>query len=180
MAICKSRYSHGPLAQGDQIPSGQEGQENSVFKIRRYGPDYLGFKNRELIPGDPIELPRAAVDNPHYPVVDTGQTLCYNNIQTMKQPAAGEAFYGQDANYLGNTPVYIDNGNGAVTDGVTGLMWQKSPDRNADGKINYADKLSYDEAQDSAASFRLGGYNDWRLPTIHELYSLIMFSGAEE
>ena len=58
-------------------------------------------------------------------------------------------------------------------------MWQKSPDRNGDGAINYADKLFFDEALASAASFNLAGYNDWRLPTIKELYSLIMFNGAE-
>jgi hypothetical protein len=55
----------GPLTQGDPIPSGPQGQENSVFKIQRYAPDYAGFDGLELIPGDFIELPNApnAVDD---------------------------------------------------------------------------------------------------------------------
>ncbi len=114
-----------------------------------------------------------------YAVVDTGQAKCYNNSQEITCPASGQSFYGQDANYTENTPSYTDNGDGTVTDLVTGLMWQKSPDRNGDGAIDYADKLFFDEALASAASFNLAGYNDWRLPTIKELYSLIMFSGAE-
>jgi hypothetical protein len=114
-----------------------------------------------------------------YKIVDTGQERCYNNSTEITKPSAGQSFYGQDANYAGNAPSYQDNGDGTVTDLVTGLMWQKSPDRNGDGIINYSDKLYFDDARGSAASFNLAGYNDWRLPTIKELYSLIMFSGAE-
>ena len=114
-----------------------------------------------------------------YKIVDTGQKKCYNNSTEITTPSSGQPFYGQDANYTGNTASYTDNGDGTVTDLVTGLMWQKSPDRNGDGIINYSDKLYYDEARDSAATFDLAGYNDWRLSTIKELYSLIMFSGAE-
>jgi len=114
-----------------------------------------------------------------YKIVDTGQIRCYNNSTEITAPSPGQSFYGQDANYPGNTASYTDNGDGTVTDLVTGLMWQKSPDRNGDGAINYADKLFFDEALDSAASFNLAGYNDWRLPTIKELYSLIMFYGVD-
>jgi hypothetical protein len=114
-----------------------------------------------------------------YPLVDTGQTKCYDNSKEVSAPKKGEPFYGQDANYQGLQPSYKDNGDGTVIDLNTGLMWPKSPDRNDDGVINYADKLYYTEAVTFATSFKLGGYTDWRLPTIKELYSLIMFSGAE-
>ena len=39
--------------------------------------------------------------------------------------------------------------------------------------------MSYDNAVAWAASFTLAGYSDWRLPTIKELYSLILFSGTD-
>jgi hypothetical protein len=58
-------------------------------------------------------------------------------------------------------------------------MWQQSPDTDNDGDIDADDKLTYDEAVAGASTFTLGGYNDWRLPTIKELYSLIDFSGTD-
>src|SRR3990170_5469204 len=76
-----------------------------------------------------------------YVVVDTSQTTFYDNSKTISLPQAGEPFYGQDAQYEGNQPSYRDNGDGTVTDLVTGLMWQKSPNTNADGIINYDDKM---------------------------------------
>src|SRR4030066_830195 len=114
-----------------------------------------------------------------YVVVDTDQTTFYDNSKTISLPQPGEPFYGQDAQYEGTQPSYQDNGDGTVTDLVTGLMWQKSPGTNGDGIINYNDKMFFDDAQTYAASFNLAGVEDWRLPTIKELYSLIMFSGAE-
>src|SRR3989304_1203011 len=114
-----------------------------------------------------------------YKIVDTGQTKCYNNSTEITAPSPGQSFYGQDANYTGNTPSYTDNGDSTVTDLVTGLMWQKSPDMNGDGVIDYDDKMYFDEALAYAASFNLAGYNDWRLPTIKELYWLIRFYGVE-
>lgn len=103
-----------------------------------------------------------------YAIVDTGQTTAYGNLNALSGlPAAGADFYGQDATYSGNQPSYRDNGDGTVTDLVTGLMWQKAPAAN----------VSYSAAQTGAASASTGGYSDWRLPTIKELYSLIRFDG---
>ena len=115
----------------------------------------------------------------NYPIVGTNQTKYYDNLNEITAPDIGSAFYGQNATYPGNAPHYVDNGDGTITDMVTGLMWQQSPDNNCDGVIDYDDKVSYAAAVKGAAGYRLGGYTDWRLPTIKELYSLIEFSGLD-
>ena len=104
-----------------------------------------------------------------YPIVDTGQDKTYDNTSEIIPPAEGEAFFGQDAQIDGNQPSYVDNGDGTVTDLVTGLMWQQGD----------SGKMTYSEAVAMADSFALAGYTDWRLPTIKELYSLIDFSGED-
>ena len=58
---------------------------------------------------------------------------------------------------------FTDNGDGTVTDGNTGLMWQQGEA----GSMNWEDAIAYCE------SFSLAGYNDWRLPNIKELRSII-------
>ena len=116
-----------------------------------------------------------------YPITGTDQTTFFNNSTSISEPAEGEDFYGQDANYPGNVPSYTDNGDGTVTDNVTGLMWQQSFDHNGDGEIDVDDKLTYNEI---VKKFGDGGitfaeYDDWRLPTIKEMYSLILFRGRD-
>ena len=102
-------------------------------------------------------------------VVDTGQVACFDDQGETSCPGSGEAFVGQDAQYAGAEPGYTDNGDGTVTDLNTGLMWQQSP----------GDKQSFDDAVAGADGFGLAGYDDWRLPTIKEMYSLILFSGRD-
>ncbi|WP_372805740.1 DUF1566 domain-containing protein [Pontiella sp.] len=92
-----------------------------------------------------------------FPVVDTGQTFAYGNDK------------GQDAHYAANAPAYKDNGDGTITDQVTGLMWTQDP-----GK-----KMTFDDAVENASRCKTGGYSDWRLPTIKELYSLIQLNGTD-
>ena len=103
-----------------------------------------------------------------YPVVDTGQIGCYDNHERISAPHVERTFYGQDAQYNGNQPSYKDNGDGTVSDKVTGLMWVKSPSKTLS---------TFADAVKGASACRVGGYDDWRLPTIKELYSLILFSG---
>lgn len=76
---------------------------------------------------------------------------------------------GQDSDYSINPPSYRDNGDGTISDLVTGLMWTQDP----------GEKMTYAQAVDNAANVRVGGYDDWRLPTIKKLYSLINFSGVD-
>jgi hypothetical protein len=119
-----------------------------------------------------------------YPIVDTGQTACYSNQNAISCPQAGATYYGQDAQYASNQPSYTLSSDGlTVTDNVTGLTWTQSPDLNGDGVINIDDKLTFAEAQTYADTTlnprNYGGYSDWRLPTIKELYSLMDFRGAD-
>ena len=115
-------------------------------------------------------------------VVDTGQSACYDNNAQITCPQAGAGFYGQDAQYAGTQASYTNNGNGTVTDNVTGLVWQQTPDSNGDGNIGASDKFTLTKAEAYAASLNaqnFAGYNDWRLPTIKELYSLMDFRGTD-
>ena len=102
------------------------------------------------------------------PIVDTGQDATYDTRNEISFPSEKDPFYGQDAQYRANPPAYRDNGNGTVSDLVTGLMWSKAVD---------SDKMTLNEAEDAAKKLRLGGYTDWRIPSIKELYSLIDFRG---
>jgi hypothetical protein len=114
-----------------------------------------------------------------YPVVDTGQDTCYDDGGAIACPAAGAAFYGQDAQFTGHAPGYTANGDGTVTDDVTGLMWEQSPDTDHDGDIDIDDKFTYDGAVTYCENLSLAGHDDWRLPDIKTLYSLIDFRGTD-
>lgn len=82
---------------------------------------------------------------------DTGQTKSYT------------ATFGEDNDYNINVPSYTDNGNGTITDNVTGLMWQQTDggEMTIENAITYCDNLT------------LAGYSDWRLPTPMEAFSIL-------
>jgi len=102
-----------------------------------------------------------------YPIVETGVVDYYDNTSMISTPSEGQSFYGQDATYQGDNSSYTNNGDGTITDNVTGLIWEK----------DMRTKISYADAFIKADTMTLGGYNDWRVPTIKELYSLILFTG---
>ena len=119
------------------------------------------------------------VQSQGYLIVDTGQEKYYDNYSEINAPSSTEDFYGQDAQFNGKQPSYTNNDDGTVTDNITGLMWSQTPDLNRDRKINIDDKLNYYEALAAADTLALASYNDWRIPSIKELYSLIMFYGID-
>ncbi|MEK8019141.1 MAG: DUF1566 domain-containing protein [Candidatus Parabeggiatoa sp.] len=102
-----------------------------------------------------------------FKLVDTAQGTCYNNSALIDCPTADAAFYGQDAQYTGNTPSYTDNGNGTITDNVTGLIWTQEISSYA---MPWSDAAGYCE------SLEVGNITNWRLPSVKELWSIRDFS----
>ncbi|PUB79021.1 MAG: hypothetical protein DBO99_04965 [gamma proteobacterium symbiont of Ctena orbiculata] len=118
-----------------------------------------------------------------YPIVDTGQQQFFGNSSRIATPGEGDMFYGQDAQYDGIQPSYGLSDDGlTVHDNVTGLTWTQTADLDRDGDIDADDKLTFAEAQsypESLNAENYGGYSDWRLPTMKELYSLMNFNGTD-
>ncbi|MBI9049600.1 MAG: DUF1566 domain-containing protein [Anaerolineaceae bacterium] len=103
-----------------------------------------------------------------YPIVETGQGICYDSDgNKITCPTEGEVFYGQDAQFTGNAFSFTDNGNGTITDYVTNLTWQQTPDSG-----NY----SWDEAQAYCESLEIADNENWRMPSLKELFSISNFS----
>ncbi len=132
---------------------------------------------------DSATSPEPAQTAGTYNIVDTGQSTCYDDAVAVSAPSAGAAFHGQDAQYDGRAPSYTLSQDGlTVTDEVTGLTWTQSADTDGDGVVTSDDKLTWAEWQAYAGDLNdaaYGGYTDWRLPTIKELYSLIVFTGVD-
>ena len=66
-------------------------------------------------------------------------------------------------------PRFTDHEDGTVTDELTGLMWGQAPHGLAgnSGGMNWSDALTFCNALSHA------GHDDWRLPNVRELQSLI-------
>ena len=104
---------------------------------------------------------------------DIEVTATFNKIiwSTFNLPDTGQwqdstPIFGEDSDYTINPPSYTDNGNGTVTDNVTGLIWQQKDDnvkRIWNDGVSYCDNLS------------LAGYSDWRLPEIKELTNIVNY-----
>ncbi len=109
--------------------------------------------------------------NVSYKINATGQTTCYDGDgNVINTPKEGDKLYGQDGNYLSGEPMsFKDNGNGTVTDLNTGLMWQQTP---------AMEGMTWAQAKEYCENLEMGGYSDWRLPTLKELFSISNFSAG--
>ena len=105
----------------------------------------------------------------NYVQVATGQITTYGEDgEVLEGLQPGDSLFGQDANYLkGETMAYTKNNDGTISDKNTGLMWEEIPT---------SEGFDWQGAKDYAENLELGGYNDWRLPTAKELYSISDFS----
>jgi hypothetical protein len=146
------------------------------------GTTYTWHKDMSDHPALPVRTASAAAPAP---VWQTGQKTCYNTD--------GDVFdclgTGQDGELQAGTawplPRFQDNGDGTVTDNLTGLTWLK--DVNCLG-TNYpldvpSGKGEWQEALAAVAKINNGtfsacaaGQSDWRLPNRKEFQSLLDYS----
>lgn len=138
--------------------------------------------------------------------VDSGQTACWAggsaNVPPSPVPCAGT---GQDGDVeSGAAPAYVDNGDGTVTDGESGLVWEKKSDdggphdmddtyawvgtctgdgqgwctRDADCSVaggTCAGTTAF-EWVDALNAAAFAGHSDWRLPSVRELATLAHYA----
>jgi hypothetical protein len=101
----------------------------------------------------------------------TGQLQCWNDAGTLIACAGS----GRDGEIrAGFARHFVDNGDGTISDLVTGLMWEKLSD---DGSIHDKDTLYTGVSAGIAKAAALNGaafagHTDWRVPNVRELGSL--------
>ena len=97
--------------------------------------------------------------------------------EVMNSDSGQYSYLGSEANE--EWPLWLDcssirfteNGDGTVTDNLLNLMWDKNGNRI--GVQTWAQALCY------CCDLSVGGYCDWRLPTVYELESLISAKEAD-
>ena len=109
-------------------------------------------------------------------VVDDYEMLFGVNFADGRIKGYGMQLHGQDKTYFvlyvrGSTEygqnAFIDNGDGTITDEATGLMWAQE---DSGDSMNWESALSYCEDLTTA------GYDDWRLPDVKELQSIVDYT----
>ena len=82
---------------------------------------------------------------------DTGQLKSYTEV------------FGEDSDYTINPMFFLQKGDGTIIDTVTGLQWQK----------NDGGEMAIENAEKYCDTLTLGGYQDWRLPSPIEAFSIL-------
>ena len=96
--------------------------------------------------------------SPHQ-VLAIASALCAQEIQVAKGPIAHDV----------HSRFTVDGD--TVHDALTGLVWTR--ETLAGGRRNWGD------AKKAASECRIGGFTDWRLPTIKELLSIVDYERSE-
>ena len=116
----------------------------------------------------PIDNNKTLVE-PYRHLVTTNDFTCFddrniseviecNNTHALKS----DAYYKK-----GYTRSYVDNDNGTITDNLTRLIWQQEDDNST---------RTWDDAQTYCSDLDLGDSTAWRVPTKHELESILDYS----
>ncbi|MBF0563848.1 MAG: DUF1566 domain-containing protein [Nitrospirae bacterium] len=112
--------------------------------------------------------------------VRTGQSGSFGNSAIWATGQTQSYHAGDDGAIKTGTawpnPRFIDNGDGTVTDNLTGLMWTKNANL-AGGAKNWQQALDYVASLNSGSGTY--GHADWRLPNVEELRSLVDYSKYE-
>ncbi len=100
-------------------------------------------------------------------------TIRVSSTRKVKKSGQTESYEQFDDGYyqMGDNHKYYKK-NDIVVDAITGLEWQD------DKEVSVTDK-TWQEAKDYCLGLSLGGYDDWRLPTVEELDTILMYGGYD-
>ena len=165
-------YAGGtPSGNGDVNASGKIDIADAIYLLT-----YLFAKGP--VP-EPIESPACDSCCPSCPplgLAGTGQTLCYGYSGNVI-PCNAPDYPGQDGFYQKGCPIenrFVDNQDGTVTDACTGLVWQKkTADVSGNGSVGIEDAPTWQWALQYCENLELAGHDDWRLPNVRELQSIV-------
>ena len=120
----------------------------------------------------------------------TGQTLCYDAAGTVID-CATDIGPGQDGDLQMGVkwpnPRFTKNGDGTVTDNLTGLIWLENADCAA-ATMNWAAALAFANTLFDGSGDHNGGdcglsdtsaVGAWRLPNVRELHSLVHYGFSD-
>lgn len=131
--------------------------------------DYVAFAT-DFIKGLLKTTPAEICENANIP--KTGQTTCYDTDGSIRNCAGT----GEDGEYqkgvVSPNLRFTEHSDGTVTDNLTGLMWTK------DGQ-QIPETMTWQAALDACNDLVYAGYDDWRLPNVRELQSLLDYSKLE-
>ena len=138
---------------------------------------------RSVLRGCNSDIDQARVDlgtcNAALSVCESNQVSCPEGTPVAKTGQTKSYAPGDDGDLQSGvaltTSRFIDNGDGTVTDNLTGLIWMKDA-----GSIKIG---TWGNAVETCSTLANGSYGlwdgsyagDWRLPNVRELYSLIDF-----
>ena len=167
---------------------------NDTVTAGYYAATTLSTVDKDLIAGNIIcgETIFGVTGSIRQYVAKTGQTVSYgtgddaahrNGGLPVVAPVSGINFGNYNRTSLAcSSAGFTDNGNGTVTDNLTGLVWLKNANCTdtaggvvkADGDLDWADALAWCNALESGLCGLTDGSSagDWRLPNINELRSL--------
>lgn len=104
-----------------------------------------------------------------FPVVESGVEQCYNFVGQVSCPSPDDILYGQDGNYAGLSFDFEVQDDETVADKNTGLIWQQ---------VQNNTRVTLSKARHACSDLVLAGKDDWRLPTIQELFSIADMNGS--
>lgn len=173
---------------GDKVDAGETMEakvDNGAGQARDAGNDRASSNAEQAQTGDSSVMQSA-------PTCETGNPACHSDYPCLDLPSGGYYCRGQfaewpipDASQGSKHSLSYDIGSvpGVVIDQVTGLWWTREVPDQIEGCEDYVNVAkafaltkyycTQDEARAYCSELVLGSKDDWRLPTIPELVSLI-------
>lgn len=108
--------------------------------------------------GIAVNLPQITINKAYITIAAPADIAALKPLTVLSVANQADAFLNPDPTRFTSEP-----GSGIVYDPLTGLMWAQKE----------TDELNWDAAAKACSDSRLGGFTDWRMPTRHELLTIL-------